>query len=140
VTLYTNGVLKGTVTASNFPLPRACIGGDLISGTGLTDPMLGSLDEIQTFRRALSGAEIASIYAAGSAGLVRAPQFTGIITNGNSQVQLNLEGLTGRTITLYSSTNLFNWGFIGTLSNPSGTVQYLDSLGLPQNFYRATQP
>ena len=139
VRLYTNGVLAGSTNVSNFPLPRACIGADLLSGSQ-TDLMLGNLDEIQTFRRALSSSEINTIYSAGSAGLVRAPEFTGIVSAGNGQVQVSLRGQTGKNFTLFGSTDLMNWNSIGSIINPTGAVQYLDSAVAPQIFYRATQP
>jgi GH25 family lysozyme M1 (1,4-beta-N-acetylmuramidase) len=136
--LTTNGVAVGL---SNLPLPRGCIGGDLISGR-LTDPMLGHLDEIQVFSRALTAAEIAAIYNAGSNGLVRAPQFTNVVAVGSGQIQLNLRGQTGKTFTLYSSTNLLGgWTSLGTISNPTGATNYTDSTtSSQQKFYRATQP
>lgn len=141
VTLFANGVLKGSVSVSNFPLPRAAIGVDLISG-GPTDYMLGSLDEIQVFNRALGGSEIAAIYAAGNNGLVSAPQFTEITPTNSSQIQVDFRGQTGKTFTLYSSTNLLNgWTSIKTISNPTGATNYTDSIsGDRQKFYRVTQP
>jgi GH25 family lysozyme M1 (1,4-beta-N-acetylmuramidase) len=149
ILLYTNGVFASStlysnnvaiVTPSGFPLPRACIGADELANGNQTDFLLGGLDEIQTYHRALSAGQIAAIYAAGSAGLVRAPQFTGVTVNGNNQVQLNLEGLTGKNFTLYDSTDLISWGSLGAVANPTGAVQYLDSTVLPYKFYRATQP
>ena len=81
-----------------------------------------------------------AIYAPEARGFVRAPEFTGITTNGNGQVQLSLEGLTGKNITLYHSSDLINWSSLGALANPTGAVQYLDPAAAPYNFYRATQP
>jgi len=140
VTLYTNGVQEGTVSASNFELPRSFIGVNTFSGSP-SDYVLGALDELQIYNRALAGSEIASIYNAGSAGLVRAPQFTGISTNGNGQVQLNLIGQTGKAITLSSSTNLLtSWTSMGSISNQFGATNYTDSnVSSPQKFYQATQ-
>jgi hypothetical protein len=147
IQLYTNGVFASSqlysnsvaiITPSGFPLPRACIGGDLISG-GLTDPMLGRLDEIQIYHSALTATQIAAIYAAGSAGLVSAPQFTAS-TNGNNQIQLSVEGLTGKNISLDSSPDLLNWSFLGSFSNPNGSLQVPEPATQPQLFFRASQP
>ncbi|HTB84756.1 MAG TPA: GH25 family lysozyme [Candidatus Sulfotelmatobacter sp.] len=138
VTLYTNGVRAGSVSVANFPLPRTCIGADLLSGS-TSDLMLGGLDEIQVFNRVLLGPQIASIYAAGSAGLVRAPEFTGLAPAGAGQVRVNLRGLTGRSFSIYVSTNLMNWSLLSTNSNPTGAVQFIDATVSPQKFYRATQ-
>jgi hypothetical protein len=148
IQLYANGVSQGTL-ALNFSLPRAFIGLDSFTSTDaigskigrvFTDYMLGSLDEILVFHRALSSTEIGAIYSAESAGLVRAPEFTGISSDGNGQIALNLRGQTGKTFTLYSSTNFLDWNFLGTTANPAGALQYLDSISAPQKFYQATQP
>ena len=73
-------------------------------------------------------------------GLVRAPQFTSITNFNNGQVQLNLIGQTGKGITLQSSTDLQNWNTLGTVSNPLGATNYIDSAATsPQKFYQASQ-
>jgi Concanavalin A-like lectin/glucanases superfamily len=149
IRLYANGVSVDTL-ALNFPLPRAYIGVDSFplldavgnkTGRKFTDYMEGSLDEILVFSRALSAAEISAISSARSAGLVRAPEFTGVaqIPGG---IQLNLRGQTGKNFTLYTSTNLVNWTLLGTLPNPTGAIQYLNSINasFPQTFYRVSQP
>lgn len=147
VQLYANGVSQGAL-AVNFPLPRMFIGldsftgGDAIGskiGRTFTDYMLGSLNDILVFHRALSSTEIGTIYSAGNAGLVRAPEFTGIAASGSGQVLLNLRGLTGKNVMLYSSPDLLNWNFLGTIANPAGDAQYLDSTAAAQRFYRAVQ-
>jgi GH25 family lysozyme M1 (1,4-beta-N-acetylmuramidase) len=139
VTLYVNGVSEGSITASSIPLPRACIGGDLLGSGSVTDPMLGSLDEIQTFNVALSAAQISSIYNAGSAGLVRAPQFTGTVQTNSGQINLQLRGLTGKNFTLFGSTNLVTWTSLGTVANPTGATSYTGSATNSQEFYRVEQ-
>jgi hypothetical protein len=142
VTLYTNGVMEGTVSASSFKLPRSYVGADMFSAVSgvFSDFSLGGLDEIQIFTNALSASQILSIYNAGHAGLVRAPQFTAITNVTGSQVQLNLIGQTGKSINLLSSTDLLNWSTLGTVSNPTGATNYTDSAtASPQKFYQATQ-
>jgi GH25 family lysozyme M1 (1,4-beta-N-acetylmuramidase) len=141
VSLYTNGVFEGSTNVSGFLMPRAFIGVDWFSGSP-SDFLAANLDEIQTFHSALTATQISAIYAAGAAGLVRAPQFTGIATDSNDQVQLNLIGLTGKNFKLYYTTDLLNWNSLSTFSNPSGAVQYTDtvnSASAPQVFYRAAQ-
>lgn len=144
VTLYTNGVQEGTVSVSGFLLPRQYIGADQFSTITnvLSDYAMGGLDDIQIYSRALSASEIASIFQAGSAGIVRAPQFTGIGTNGNGQIQLNLIGQTGKAIAINSSTNLqSNWTPLGTVVNQFGATNYIDAnVSGPIKFYQATQP
>ena len=103
--------------------------------------MLGSADEILLFNRALSASEINGIYSAGSAGLCRAPQFTGTTNLNSGQFGLNLKGQTGKSFTLYASTNLATWTALGTVPNPTGVVQFIDYAATnTQKFYRGSQP
>jgi hypothetical protein len=103
--------------------------------------MLGSLDEIMVFNRALSASEISAISAAGSAGLVRAPEFTACLPLGNGQTQLSLRGKTGKNVTVYSSPDLGSWTSLGSVANPVGSTVFMDNSATnPQSFYRASQP
>jgi hypothetical protein len=141
-TLYVNGALQSSLT-NTLPLPRAYLGVGYVASSSLfTDYMLGSMDEVLLFNRALSASEISSIYSAGSAGLVRAAEFTSAKPSGTGPFQLSLRGLTGKTFTLYGSTDLANWSFLSTVANPSGVIQYNDPAagGFLLRFYRATQP
>lgn len=136
--LYSNGV---AITPPALPLPRACIGGDFLLANGvLTDPMLGRLDEIQIFSRALNAAEIYGIYSAGSAGVVRAPEFTGVISTNAGQIQLQMRGLTGKNYTIESSPDLMTWTILGIQANAAGTNYYNTSTTAnSQLFYRLSQ-
>ncbi len=139
--LYVNGALQATLPQT-LPLPRALIGAGYSTSSGMyVDYMLGSLDEILLFNRALSAEEINGIYSAGSAGLVRAPEFIGITPTGNAQLTSNLRGQTGKDFSLYTSPDLVNWVYLGGAPNPSGIIQFLDnSASHPPGFYRASQP
>lgn len=139
--LYANGVLQGSLT-NIVPLPRAYFGATYVaSGARFVDYLLASMDEVMCFNRALGGNEVAAIYNAGSAGVVRAPEFIGIGQAGNNQLRLSVQGLTGKSITLRTSSDLANWTLLATLPNPTGALQYTNSvLGLPERFYRASQP
>ncbi|HWX19178.1 MAG TPA: GH25 family lysozyme [Candidatus Binatia bacterium] len=138
--LYANGVLQGAT--NSVPLPRGYIGANYVtSGSRIVDYMLGSVDEILCFNRALNGPEISAIYAAGSAGLVRAPEFTGMASLSPGNFQLSLRGQTGKNFALYSSIDLVTWSFLTTIPNPTGALQYTDSTATNDlEFYRATQP
>jgi GH25 family lysozyme M1 (1,4-beta-N-acetylmuramidase) len=139
VTLYANGVAKGTVSASSFELPRSFFGVDTFSGNP-ADYLLGAVDELQIYSRALSSTEIASIYNAGNAGLVRAPQFTSITNVANGQIQLNVIGQTGKPITLWTSSNLKGWvPSITIQNNTTGATDYVDTTSASLKFYQATQ-
>ncbi len=83
-----------------------------------------------------------AVYSAGSAGLCGAPEFTGPPQRGNGQVGLSMRGLTGKSFTIYGSTNLVNWAPLGTVPNPVGAVRFVDYAvtNLGQRFYRASQP
>jgi len=138
--LYTNGVLQSTLT-NVIPLPRAYLGaGYVTSSARFVDHMLGGMDEILLYNRALSGFEIALIHAAGSAGLVRAPEFTGIEALGNGQVRISLKGQTGKAFTIQSSSNFTTWANAGNVPNPTGSTQFTNYAVDPQVFFRATQP
>ena len=138
--LYADGVFQGST--NSIPLPRAYIGANYVSsGSRVVDYMLGSLDEIQVFNRALSSTEINSIYSAGSAGLVRAPEITAFASPTNGQFAINMSGLTGRTFTIYSSPDLVTWTPLTTLLNPTGSTQFIDNNATnAQTFYRISQP
>ena len=47
---------------------------------------------------------------------------------------------TGKTFTLYTSTNLVNWTKLTSLANPIGTLQYQSSSTNPQVYYKVSQP
>jgi hypothetical protein len=137
--LYVNGALTDSLSVTTR-LCRAYIGALFIGGR-FVDYMNGSLDEILLFNRALSQPEINGIYAAGSASLIRAPQFLSINGPSNNQYLLTIEGQTGKNFTLYSSTNLSAWTNLGSVANPTGVVQYFDpATPGTRKFYRATQP
>jgi len=140
--LYANGTLQGTLT-NTAPLPRAYLGaGYVASSARFVDFMLGDVDEVLLFNRALAPSEISGIYAAGSAGLCRAPEFTGAKPAGNGQLQLQMRGQTGKNFTLYATSNLLNWASLASLPNPTGAVLYLDAAATnaPRRFYRLSQP
>ncbi|HWF18464.1 MAG TPA: LamG-like jellyroll fold domain-containing protein, partial [Verrucomicrobiae bacterium] len=140
VSLYANGAYQSSITTNNFPLPRGFIGTGS-TGTRFLNVLHGALDDIQVYNRMLNPSEINSIYSAGSAGLVRAPQVTQF-TETNGTFTVNFEGLTSKTFTIYSSTNLTNWSAVTTLSNPGGTNSYSEAIGTnnPEKFFRIGQP
>ncbi len=138
--LYVNGALQSTLT-NTLPLPRAYIGAGYVNTSArFVDFMQGGLDEILLYNRALSGPEISAIAAAGSAGLVRIPEFTGIEQLPNGQMRVQVKGQTGKSFTIYGSINLLNWGSMGALANPAGSIQFTNNLFNPGLFYRAKQP
>ena len=138
-TLYVNGVFKSSLAVS-VSLPRNYIGSSSSSGR-FVDYLNGSLDEILLFNRALAASEINSIYAAGTAGLVRVAEFSGVTLGSDGQLTLDLKGQTGKTFSIYSSSDLINWAFVTTMANPNGTIQIPDSTtNSVQRFYRSSQP
>ena len=140
--LYANGVLQDTL-ANIIPLPIAYLGAGYVrSSARFVDFMLGSMDEVAVFNRALSDSEINAIYCADSAGLCRAAEFAGAPQPGPARLALNLRGQTGKSFTIYASTNLVDWAPLGTAPNPGGAAQFVDyaMTNAVQKFYRATQP
>jgi GH25 family lysozyme M1 (1,4-beta-N-acetylmuramidase) len=139
-TLYVNGALRGTIH-TNIPLGRITMGAVDVSGAGYVDFMEGSLEGVMIFNKALTAAQVKSLYSAGSAGLCQAPQFLGVSTAADGNLTFNLEGLTGsRDFTVYYSTNLPNWSFLATLSAAAGSNQFAVSPTNTAAFFRATQP
>lgn len=139
--LYANGALVGTIT-TNIPLPRAYFGAGYVNSNGnIVDYLLASVDEIMLFNRALSATEVSSLYAAGTTGLVHAPEFTGIQSVANNQFQLSLKGLTGKTFSIYRSEDFLSWTKLSTVANSTGTILFMDNSATnDQSFYRASQP
>jgi GH25 family lysozyme M1 (1,4-beta-N-acetylmuramidase) len=140
--LYVNGTLQGSLTNS-IPLPRAYIGaGYVTSSSKYIDFLSGSLDEIMLFNQALSGAQISSIYSAGSSGLVRAGQITGSSSPAPGQYTLNMRGETGKTLTIYTSTDLTNWVSSAKIGNSTGSNNWTDvrATNNPAKFYRVSSP
>lgn len=144
VTLYANSVNVGSISTNNMPLPRAYIGAGYATALATNDNfMLGNLDDLMIFSRALGSNEIGSIYHAGSAGLVRAPYITGGMVTTNGHFDLNLEGMTGKNYSLYVSTNLYSpWISLGLLANPNGTNTYVvpNINKYQQIYFKVSQP
>ncbi|MGA2174328.1 MAG: GH25 family lysozyme [Verrucomicrobiota bacterium] len=140
-TLYVNGAQEGILNTT-IPLGRTTLGATYVSSTDYVDYLEGAMDEVMIFNRALTAAQIQSIYSAGASGLVQAPQFLGLTPVAGGNWTLNLEGLTGRNFTIDSSTDLIRWSALATLGNPGGTVLYTDTNAgsSPATFYRAIQP
>ena len=139
-TLYANGVQKGVLNTT-IPLGRKTMGATFVSGTEYVDYLEGSMDEVMIFNRALTAAQIQSIYNAGAFGLVQAPQFLGVATAADGNLTFSLEGLTGsKNFTVYASTDLFNWSVLTTLSAASGSNQLTVTPTNAASFYRAIQP
>lgn len=138
--LYINGALQSSLTNSQ-PLPRNYMGVSYVTSGGvITDYLLASVDEIATFNRALSAAEINAIYTAGANGFLRAPECTSITSSGSS-VQVNLRGITGKSFSVYRSPDLFSWTYLGRFLSSTGTLPYFDTNnGSPAYFYKAAQP
>ena len=106
----------------------------------------GEIDEVTIYNRALSPAEIAANFDAGSAGMCEPiPYFSTSAnaaqwaTNGFS---LQVSGLTGQgNVVIYSSTNLVSWKPIYTNPPVFGSLQFLDTNAtkVPMMFYRILQ-
>jgi len=132
--LFVNGVLKRIGLASLYTVhPSADMGGPY----GFFS---GALDEVGVYGRALTGAEIQSIYNAGRAGLCKGAGFSSLAQMNGRQIQLKLAGRTGSRFRIDASTNLSDWSPLVVLTNLLGTVQFVDAAAtnFSTRFYRAT--
>ena len=127
--LYVNGVLKRTgLTSTNVVHPS----GDMSGPYGY---FKGGVDEVAVYNRALSAAEIQGIYNAASGGMCKTIQVTDI-KEVSGHAQLTIQGKTG-SFGIDTSTNLFLWTPLVTLTNATGIIQYTDqSANLNRRFYR----
>jgi hypothetical protein len=131
--LYLNGVLMRTGLTSSFIVHPS---GDMGGPYGFFS---GAIDEVGVYGRSLTGAEVQSIYNAGSAGLCKGAGFSSVSQMNGRQIQLKLGGRTGSNFRIEASTNLSDWVSLVVLTNQLGTVQFIDSstTNLPKRFYRA---
>ncbi len=76
-------------------------------------------------------------------GLPLVPQLTDSFLNNNSTFELNFNGASNATYSLWTSTNLVNWSRLGAANEISpGLYQLFDTTASnsPQRFYRASAP
>jgi hypothetical protein len=138
--LYINGVLDTNLNSS-LVIPTNGValrlGADLAGGSAFK----GLIDEVMLFNRALSAAEIQSIYNAGTNGSCKGAGFSSIVAT-PGQIQLKMGGRTGAIFEVDSSQDFVNWFSLGTVTNVNGTVQFIDTGGanFDFNFYRVTIP
>jgi hypothetical protein len=73
---------------------------------------------------------------------VQPPRFELITLEPGQNLRVVLGGEPGQSITVYSSTNFSDWVVLTNLANPSGTIEFTDTVssGRTQRFYRATSP
>lgn len=96
----------------------------------------GAIDEVCVFERALSNAEVKSLYVAGSYGMCQPIELTPELTS-ESNFQLRITGARGVAIVLYHSEDLENWSPVARLDNPTGQVVHeLSDLGI-RGYFRA---
>lgn len=130
--LYLNGVWKRTGLASpSTPHPSADLSGSL-------GYYQGDVDEVQVFNRALTPAEVQAVAVAGTAGVCKQIQIQPPTPSAPGQLQLAITGRTGR-IAVEVSTNFLHWTQIGSVTNVTGAVNFLDVNASTQarRFYRA---
>jgi hypothetical protein len=138
--LYINGVLDTNLNSS-LVIPTNAValrlGADLAGGSAFK----GLIDEVMLFNRALSAAEIQSVYNAGTNGCCKGAGFSSIVAT-PGQIHLQMGGRTGAIFRVDSSQDLINWFELGTVTNVTGTVPFTDTGGanFDFNFYRVTIP
>jgi hypothetical protein len=152
--LYINGVLNAQSTPHASPVDSGCpfsIGGfysPTADSCGYVGQFFnGLIDEASYYSRALSGAEIQSIYNAGGAG--KCPLGHQALQM-RLQVSLNPDGTTrvqfvgnnSQTYQIEASTDMVNWGLLGTCTaDAEGNVEFNDPhvAKQPLRFYRAVE-
>ncbi|HUR45824.1 MAG TPA: LamG-like jellyroll fold domain-containing protein, partial [Candidatus Saccharimonadales bacterium] len=144
--LYTNGVVAVQNSTPMRPIgayppswnPGIGIGNQ--SGTINHASFDGLIDDLALYSRALSAAEIQSIYNSGSAGKagLSQPPMLSLQTQSGGSMRLTIAGVPGRSYEVQVSTNLLNW-LAWTQVNSTGTNSVVDSntAGQPRRFYRA---
>jgi hypothetical protein len=144
--LYLNGALAVQTNTTLQPIgaydpgwnPGIGIGNQ--SGTINHTSFDGLIDDLALYSRALSAAEIQSIYnkgPEGKAGLARAPMLS-LQSQSEGGMQLTIGGAAGRIYEVQVSTDLLNW-MAWTQVNSTGTNSVVDTktAGRQQRFYRA---
>ncbi|MDA1277521.1 MAG: LamG domain-containing protein, partial [Verrucomicrobia bacterium] len=139
--LYVDGVLVATQTGlhgtdSSGAAPEFYINFLQTGEVG------GLIDEAAIYGRALSADEIWAQFAAGSAGMAKAPVFSAIAPSFPGNVRLSIKGQAGKAVTIQSSTDLLDWVTLTTDPNLKGTVNFIDSSAgtVGHRFYRAVSP
>ena len=106
---------------------------------------MGILMRFHWYSRALSSAEIAAIYDAGSAGKCLAPLNRvrlRVSLNPDGSTRLQFFGNNGKSYQMEVSTDLLHWVPVGTCSTDSdGNVEFTDPIAWnqPRRFYRAVE-
>jgi hypothetical protein len=141
--LYVNGVLHA---AANHPYPVDYGQEPMFFGNSGTNVwygyLAGTLDEVSLYNRPLSPSEVATLYAAGSAGKcpVSPPPLLRATGQTNGTVVLNWTAVVGRSYQVQSATNLHpaNWSDMGgIISTTNRTVRVSTAIGQePRRFYR----
>jgi hypothetical protein len=128
--LYVNGALVRTGLTSTYIVHPSA---DMSGPYGYFS---GGVDEVGIYNRALAANEIQAIYNAGAGGMCKTLQITGI-NEVIGHAQVTFQGKTG-SFGVDSSTNLFVWTPLATLTNLTGAIQYTDqSTNLNRRFYRS---
>jgi hypothetical protein len=136
--LYLNGVLVRTgLVSSRSSYPSTCLGDAANLGFGF---YAGLLDEVSIYNRALTSAEIAGIFNAGSAGKCPLPVPPFIVTQPTNQTVI-----TGSTATFVVTAGgslplSYQWTFFGTnLPGQTGTSLTLANVQSNQSGLYAVQ-
>ncbi|HVV73393.1 MAG TPA: LamG-like jellyroll fold domain-containing protein, partial [Verrucomicrobiae bacterium] len=147
--LYLNGTLVEQTNATFHLIgayepgwnPGVGIGNQ--SGTITHTAFDGLIDDVALYSRALSPAEIQTIYNAGPAGKAGLGQtnalpMLSLQSQAGGVVQVTLSGIASNSYELEVSSNLVNWADL-TQMGPTGVLSVLDTNAAvyPERFYRA---
>jgi len=136
--IYVNGQLTGTgayTGGASSDIFYNIIGSSSWPGSGID----GLVDEVSIYNRALSAAEIAAIFQAGSAGKCKGPEFQAV-TLTNSTLSLTWSTVAGEMYQLQYTSDLSstNWAKLGSAITATGATLSTNDIvtNAPQRFYR----
>jgi hypothetical protein len=114
-----DGVFRGAYSGSDLPLS---VGAQFSDGWGIAGKFYGSEKEVAMYNRALSGAEIGTLYTNGISTITATlPALTGAAILGNGVFRFSFSNNQNISITVLSTTNLSlplsNWTVLGSPSN-----------------------
>ena len=122
--------------------PSTASGGGFFVSAPPPSTFYGRIDDVCFFGSALTSNHVQGIYQAGAAGFARSPEFSQFAIRSDGMISLSLKGRTGKNLLLQSSSNLFTWDPVVTVTNWTGsnTLSYPMPTNSVRYFYRAIHP
>jgi hypothetical protein len=130
--LYVNGALVATNAGSLGPTTSASL---LIGGSGDCATTDGLIDEVEIYNRALSDAEVAAIFNAGSTGKCK-PEFRiTAIARASNDIRLTWITTAGKTNFVQATNGDANGGYTNNFADISPSIVVAGSGSVTTNFF-----